>query len=171
MNILGFFVEINVILIVTASILALLLILSLTAFIISIKANRKMKKLLNNSKGTDIVEKIREYYEKCKDIDDKFSDVERSIKKLEEESSVSIKKVGTLRYDAFDENNANLSFVAALLDESDNGFVLNGVYSRGNTATYLKSIRKGMSTFVLSDEEIKAIAIAKENYEAKKKEN
>lgn len=167
MNIFGYFIDINYILIAAAAFFGLIFIFTLIALILSVKANRKMKKLLNYNKGNDILSVVTDYYEKCKSIEDNFFDINESIKELSKESEASIKKVGTIRYDAFDENNANLSFAAAILDEKDNGFVINGVYSRGNTATYLKSIKDGKSIHALSDEEMQAISIAKENYRIK----
>ena len=169
MNLFGYYIDIKFILIALGVFFGLIFIFSLIALILSARANRKMKKLLNYNKGTDILASVTDYYNKCKDIENKFDNINNCIKNLEKESGVSIKKVGTLRYDAFDENNANLSFVVALLDESDSGFVINGVYSRGNTATYMKSVKEGKSIYALSDEELQAISIAKQNYEIKTK--
>lgn len=167
MNIFGYFIDINYILMAVAGFFGLIFIFTLIALILSARANKKMKKLLNYNKGNDILGAVTDYYEKCKNIEEKFYDINKCINELKKESEASIKKVGTIRYDAFDENNANLSFAAALLDEKDNGFVINGVYSRGNTATYLKSIKDGKSIHALSDEEMHAISIAKENYQIK----
>ncbi len=168
MNLFGYFIEINTLLISLGAFFGLIFILTLIALIIAVKANSKMKKLLRDNKGTDIVDAITEYYNKCSSIEENFYDVREKVNILEAESAVSIKKIGTLRYDAFGENNANLSFTAALLDESDNGFVLNGVYSRGNTTTYLKTIKDSKSIFALSDEEMQAISLAKDNYNKKR---
>ena len=164
MKILGYFIDKDMLIIGLTVFFGLIFILTLIALVKLIKVNKKMKKLLDNNKGTDIVEAITEYYEKCHSIEDNFYDIRLRVSDLERESGKCIKKVGTLRYDAFGENNANLSFTAALLDESDSGFVLNGVYSRGNSTTYLKTIKEGKSIFALSDEEMQAISIAKENY-------
>ena len=90
-------------------------------------------------------------------------DTQERLNNLEAESSSCIKKVGTIRYDAFRENHANLSFAVALLDEQDNGFIINGVYARENTTTYLKEIREGKSLFELSEEEKQALYTAKES--------
>jgi len=171
MNLFGYFIDTNLILIAFGLFSGVIFIFALIALIISAIANKKMKKLLNKNKGTDILAAINDYYNRCREVENNFLEADERLKRLERESGVSIKKVGTLRYDAFDENNANLSFVAALLDESDTGFIINGVYSRGNTATYLKSIREGKSIYALSDEEMQAIYIAKENYETKTKNN
>lgn len=168
MNIFGWFIELNTLLIGFGVFFGVIFLITLIALILSVKANSKIKKLLRDNKGTDIVDAISKYYEKCNNVEENFQKIIEKIEILESESAISIKKVGSLRYDAFGENNTNLSFTAALLDESDNGFVLNGVYSRESTTTYLKTIKEGKSIFALSDEEMQAIQIAKENYNKKR---
>ncbi|MBE7027429.1 MAG: DUF4446 family protein [Ruminococcaceae bacterium] len=171
MDLFGYFIDNTLILMAVGVFLGVIFLFTLAALIIALKTNKKMKRLLNDNKGTDILAAISDYYNKCREVETNFHEADERLKRLERESGAAIKKVGTLRYDAFDENNANLSFVAALLDESDSGFIINGVYSRGNTTTYLKSIREGKSIYALSDEEMQAIYIAKENYETKRKNN
>jgi hypothetical protein len=57
----------------------------------------------------------------------------------------------------------NLCFALALLDGHDNGVVLNGIHSRTGSFTYAKPIEMGVSTYMLSEEEIKAVEMAKNN--------
>ena len=167
MELLGYYIDINNLIIGLAAFFGLIFILTLIALINSVRANKKMKKLLDNNKGNDIIEAISEYYEKCHNIEKNFNDIREKVNFLEKESKACIKKVGTLRYDAFGENTASLSFATALLDESDSGFVLNGVYSRGDSALYMKTISAGNSVFALTEEEKQAILMAKDNYKDK----
>lgn len=167
MDLFGYYIPLNVVLITLGVIFGAILIFTIIALIIAVKANKKMKKLLDYNKGADIVNIVSNYYEKCHRIEEKFGDTQNRIESLEKENSACIKKVGALRYDAFMGNHANLSFAAAVLDESDSGFVINGVYQRESTTTYLKEIKNGKSLFELSDEEKQSIMLAKENYAKK----
>ncbi len=169
MELLGYFIPLEAILLAGLAFLALIFLITLIALVNSAKANKKMKMFLRENRGTNIIGTVTDYYEKCQKIESNFFDVNERIKRLENEDNACIKKVGTLRYDAFEGNHANLSFAAAILDEKDNGFVLNGVYSRNGTTTYLKEIKSGDSVFALSDEERQAIYNAKENYNRKTK--
>ncbi|MGN1059609.1 MAG: DUF4446 family protein [Clostridia bacterium] len=135
------------------------------AFILSVRVSRKSKRILKDGAGQDITDAIVNYYKKCTDIMNDYKEAEERLKKLEKESRCCVKKVGAIRYNAFGGNNSNLSFAAAVLDESNTGFVLNGVYSRQQTTTYLKPIQNGNSHFELSDEEEEAIRTAQLNYE------
>lgn len=138
---------------------------ALIALIVSIHMKHKYKKIMRDGSGRDITDAIINYYKKCTEIVEDYQEAEERIKKLELESKACAKKVGAIRYNAFGGNNSNLSFAAAILDESDSGFVLNGVYSRQQTTTYLKPINKGKSLFELSEEEQEAIRTAQLNYE------
>lgn len=69
-------------------------------------------------------------------------------------------KVGIVKYDAFREMGGQLSFSIALLDQKDNGFVMNSVHSASSSYVYTKEIENGQSAIELSDEEREALQIA-----------
>lgn len=87
---------------------------------------------------------------------------EQNIVKLFEKIQPAFQRVGLVKYDAFHEMGGKLSFSLALLDELDNGFVLNAVHSRDGCYTYIKEIIDGNSIIVLSDEEQEALNNAME---------
>lgn len=86
---------------------------------------------------------------------------ERNIKKLFDGMKFTFQKVGLVKYDAFNEMGGKLSFSLALLNQSDDGFVMNAVHSREGCYTYVKEIVAGNSIIVLADEEQEALNMAK----------
>ena len=68
-----------------------------------------------------------------------------------------VQKIGIVRYSAFRDTGSDLSFALALLDEKNNGVVLNGIYSREMSNIYAKPVENGESTYTLSEEEKQAI--------------
>ena len=68
-----------------------------------------------------------------------------------------IQKIGIVRYSAFKDTGSDLSFALAMLDENNNGVVLNGIYSREMSNIYAKPIENGKSAYTISEEEKKAI--------------
>ena len=80
---------------------------------------------------------------------------------INEELLFTYKKVGIVKYDAFNEMGGKLSFSMALLNNELDGFVLNAVHSREGCYTYVKEIIGGNSVLVLSEEEKKALNMAK----------
>ena len=88
---------------------------------------------------------------------------EKNIKKIFANMKFTFQKVGLVKYDAFNEMGGKLSFSLALLNETDNGFVMNAVHSREGCYTYVKEIIDGNSIIVLSPEEKEALEIAKKS--------
>jgi hypothetical protein len=51
----------------------------------------------------------------------------------------------------------NQSFVIALLDDKNNGFVISSLFVKEGNRVYAKAIREGKSDYLLSKEEVEAI--------------
>ena len=88
---------------------------------------------------------------------------EKNIRKMFDNLKFTFQKVGLVKYDAFNEMGGKLSFSLAMLNESDNGFVLNAVHSREGCYTYIKEIIDGNSIITLAEEEQEALKMAKES--------
>lgn len=165
MNILGYYIETEIIILVIAAIILLFFIFSLSGWIIALNLRKKYKMILRDGAGKDITESIVNYYQKCSSLMDEFKNYENRINYMQKNLKACAQKIGCVRYNAFGGNNANQSYTVAVLDENNNGFVLNGVNSRQQTVTYLKPIVEGKSLYELSQEEIEAVNEAQNNYD------
>lgn len=85
---------------------------------------------------------------------------EKDIKALFANMKIAFQKSGLVKYDAFNELGGKLSFSIALLDSSNDGYVLNCVNNNGTCYMYMKEIVKGNSVVILSEDEKKALDIA-----------
>ena len=74
---------------------------------------------------------------------------------------MTYQKMGIVKYDAFREMSGELSYAVVLLDQEQNGFVINSVYANEGNYSYIKEIVKGESQIQLSEEEQKALNKAK----------
>lgn len=79
---------------------------------------------------------------------------ERHLGDLADES---IRRVGLVRFDAFEDMGGRLSFSAALLDGHGDGVVITSINGRQDTRCYAKQVTGGSSAHNLSDEERQAI--------------
>ena len=79
------------------------------------------------------------------------------IQKLEKLYNSSLHKYGIVKYDAFEDMGGKLSFVLALLDKENTGFLLNAIHSRENCFLYIKEIVNRESYIMLSEEEVEAL--------------
>ncbi len=87
---------------------------------------------------------------------------EQNIRKLFDSMKFTFQKVGLVKYDAFNEMGGKLSFSLALLNKSNDGFIMNAVHSREGCYTYVKEVIDGNSIIALADEEQEALNMAKE---------
>jgi hypothetical protein len=78
-------------------------------------------------------------------------------KKQHVEIEGSVRNVGLLRYDAFEDVGGRLSFSCALLDGNGSGVVLTSINGRQETRVYAKPVTGGASAHNLSLEEEEAI--------------
>lgn len=69
----------------------------------------------------------------------------------------AVRRVGLVRYDAFEDVGGRLSFSCALLDDHGNGVVMTSINGRQDTRVYAKPISEGRSSYNLSVEEEEAI--------------
>ena len=119
-----------------------------------------MKKLGN---GNNIEEMLKSYIYKVEDIDVKNQEIQAYCNKLDNDMAKCIQKIGIVRYSAFKDMGSDLSFTLAILDDYNNGVVLNGIYARDSSNIYAKPEENWQSKYVLSNEEKEAINRAMEN--------
>lgn len=127
------------------------------------KYNKFLKKL---GKGENIEEDLKVYINKVENVENTNKEIIEYCENLEKELSKSIKKIGIVRYNAFKDTGSDLSFALALLNDDNNGVVLNGIYSREMSNIYAKPIVNGGSKYTISDMEQEAInkAISSSEY-------
>lgn len=75
----------------------------------------------------------------------------------------SYQKVGLIKYNGFAGMGGMASFVLTMLDESDNGFILNVIHSREGCYPYIKEVRDGKSEVALGQEEMHSLEMALRN--------
>jgi hypothetical protein len=85
-----------------------------------------------------------------------------SHRRQEELLRRTIRRVGLVRYDAFEDVGGRLSFSCALLDELGDGVVVTSINGRQDTRVYAKPVLRGASSYHLSAEEEAAIRQAME---------
>ena len=83
------------------------------------------------------------------------------VSELEALARTDISRVGFVRYDAFDNTGSELSYALALLNREGDGAVISSIYSRTDTRTYGKAVTGFKPAVNASDEELRAIDIAR----------
>ena len=142
------------------SLLILVIILLICTFNLSLGLSRLNKKYKIIMKGKD-GQSLEKLFKRKFDMIEKLasnSEINREdIQKLEKLYNSSLHKYGIVKYDAFEDMGGKLSFVLALLDKENTGFLLNAIHSRENCFLYIKEIVNGESYIMLSEEEVEAL--------------
>lgn len=141
----------------------ILLIMNITTKSKLKKLKNKYNRFMNGSGDKNIEELLEEFIEGVNSVAQKNKDIENHINNIELEMYQCVKKVGIIRFNAFDNVGSDLSYAIAMLDGGDNGIVLSGIYARDSSSSYAKPIITGKSKYALSAEEIQAIDIAKKS--------
>lgn len=137
-------------------------VLLLLGFIIMISKlyslNKKYRTFIEKlGNGKNIEEDLETYMYRVEKVEKQNAEITNYIKTLDEDLTKCIQKVGIVRYNAFKDTGSDLSFTLALLDEHNDGVVLNGIYSREMSNIYAKPIKNGKSTYTMSEEETQAV--------------
>ena len=124
---------------------------------------------MRGKNGKSIEKTIFKKFEELEEISDQVKINEKEIEDLRKKMERHYQKAGTVKFDAFHEMGGNLSFALTMLDENDNGWILNAMHSREGCYTYIKEIVRGESYIELSEEEKQCLVktIYQEEYDIK----
>ena len=141
---------------VIITIILVLLVITMMAKLSSL--NKRYKKFLEKlGNGNNIEEHLETYMYRVQKVEKQNAEIANYVKTLDEDLTRCIQKVGIVRYNAFKDTGSDLSFTLALLDEHNDGVVLNGIYSREMSNIYAKPVKNGESSYTMSEEEKMAV--------------
>ena len=149
------------ILIGMAAVLLILLILIIVALCKLKKLNRKFDRFMRGKDAESLEDTILSCIEKNEQIDQMNQLLREDIIGLRKNQRITYQKMGMVKYNAFREMSGDLSYALALLDQEENGFIINSVYAKEGGYSYIKEIVRGESSILLSDEEKAALNKAK----------
>ena len=135
----------------------LLLILIIAAFVQISKFKKKYTRFMLGKDGANLEKDIMTLYEDNKYMKLSIDKNREDIKELFKKHEAAFQKVGLVKYDAFTEMGGKLSFALTLLDEKNNGFIINSVHSSDGCYSYTKRVKDGDSQIALSNEEKVAV--------------
>ena len=145
----------------------IIIILFILIIIQMVKVSKLKKRYNKFMEGQDAKSMENAFLDKFKEIDhvsEKIIEHTNQINEINEFTKLSYSKIGIVKYDAFKEMGGNMSFSLALLNDKNNGFLMNSMHSREGCYTYIKEIVKGESYIVLGEEEKEALRQAVNMY-------
>lgn len=112
--------------------------------------------------GTSLRDLLDRYATTVADAGRRLDEVNRLQALLEERTRSSLRHIGMVRFNPFQDTGSDQSFAIALLDDARDGVVISGLHGRSNTRVFAKPVEDGGSRHALSAEESQAIRIALE---------
>lgn len=143
----------------TGFVVILLIILLVNAVQIH-KLKKKYKMFMDGKNAKTLEESIMSRMDQMDYLISSNKKNENDIQTIYKNLKSTFQKVGLVKYDAFQEMGGKLSFSLALLNETNDGFIINAMHSREGCYTYIKEIIDGNSVITLADEEKEALDMA-----------
>lgn len=152
--------DIGIVICVMLIVLFVLLIISIVNICSIHKMSKIYKKFMQGKSAKSLEQEIVGLFEDNKFIKNAIEKDKKDIRILYKNFESAFQKLGVVKYDAFNQMGGQMSFCIALLDENNNGFILNSVHSAEGCYSYTKEIKNGESEILLGNEEKKALNIA-----------
>ena len=146
---------------VAALILLILLIITIVNLVQIKKLKKKYTKFMTGSNAQTLEDTIANHLNEIDGLISSNAVNEKNIAQLKNQIQFTFQKVGLVKYDAFQEMGGKLSFSLCLLNEKEDGFIINAMHSREGCYTYIKEVIAGNCVIILSDEEKEALDMAK----------
>lgn len=146
------------ILIVGFSTLSLVLLVAVIVCIIKMnKLYRRYDLFMRGKDAETLEDTLMEILDELKEMHGKDRAIKDNMKVLSKQVKNSFQKFGYVKYNAFKGMGGNLSFVIAMLDDNNSGFILDAVHSREGCYMYLKEVEEGATEVLLGSEEQEAL--------------
>jgi hypothetical protein len=142
---------------------AVILISFLLIIIQMVKLSKLKKKYSVFMQGKDaksLEQDIIGLYEDNKFMKISIEKNKNDIRELFKKHELSFQKFGIVKYDAFKQMGGQLSFSLVLLNENDDGFIINSVHSTEGCYSYSKEVKNGQCSISLGEEEKQALNMA-----------
>ncbi len=154
----GFYV--GLILIVVLAALAALIVLSVIQLVKYRKLKEKYDLFMSGKNAKSLEKDIIKLFEDNKTIEEEQEKARKDIRDLNKRLAYCYQKIGLVKYDAFNQMGGKMSFCLCLLNDKNNGFILNSVHSTDGCYSYTKEVSRGECELELGDEEKKALDMA-----------
>lgn len=152
------FLKSDIFMLVLFIIVIVLAVLYITSVINLKKLRTSYSKFMNKlGNGNNLEEMLQNYIKKVETVEARNEEIISYCKIIDYNIKRCSQKIGIVRYNAFKDVGSDLSFALAILDDYNNGVVLNGIYARDSSNIYAKPIENGTSKYILSEEEKEAV--------------
>lgn len=102
-------------------------------------------KLTRSGKDLNLAEILENIVKRQGIVDNKVEEALREINKLESSGRAYFQKYALFRFNPFEETGGDQSFIIAILNGQNSGFVISSLHSRNGTRVYAKQVQNEKS--------------------------
>lgn len=117
------------------------------------RLNKKYEFFMQDETGKSMEAKLREDVAHLHELQDSMELIHKTPKDILAVQNHCFRKIGFVKYNAFDNIGNNLSFAFTVLDGKNDGFCLSSVYGRNESRIFAKPIVDGKCLYGMSEEE------------------
>ncbi len=152
-------------LVIAFAVLAILAVVLVVLLILNQKKTKRLEErleaLCSGADGESLEGEIAKIIEDNQYLMGETSQHTAYIKTIFKRLQLAYQKVALVKYDALDQMGGQLSFVLVMLDEKNNGIMINSVHTSTMNYIYSKSVVEGEVEVELGTEEAQALEQAK----------
>ncbi len=138
----------------------LMIVLVVLMFLQMSRMNRLEERIDRLSEGTDgesLEDALLRIFDEYEGLHKVLSANRRDVDEILDRMHGVIQKVGIVKYNAFKQVGGNLSSAICLLNQDDDGFILNTVQNLDGCYSYCKQVKNGISKIELTSQEREAL--------------
>lgn len=121
---------------------------------------RRFQAALSDDQGESLEQVLGQHLKKVEAVDGHLTELDEAYRRLAAGVSLASQKISIVRFNPFGDTGGDQSFVLAVLDAHNSGYVVTSIHGREGTRVYVKPVDYGKSKYPLSDEEKQALAQA-----------
>lgn len=135
----------------------LLVVLNIVFLLLFFLQRHRLNSFLQGKNGKNLEDLIKKSSHDIEDLRLSFEKISSETENQKKQLIATIRKVGVVRFNPFNNTGGDQSFAIALLDSTNSGIVISSLYLREGTRIYAKPIQELKSKYPLSKEEEEAI--------------
>jgi hypothetical protein len=117
------------------------------------KLTKKYNFFMQDEVGKSVETKLREDVTQLRELSQTLDSLYSTQDEMLAVQNHCFRKIGFVKYNAFDNIGNNLSFAFTMLDGKNDGFCLSSVYGRNESRVFAKPIVNGKCVYGMSSEE------------------
>lgn len=126
-----------------------------------VKTEKRLKRFFIGKKGKDLEDTLIHLEDEVKNLTLAKNKIEAELVIVNQKLKKSIRGLETIRFNPFPDQGGNQSFAISMQNEDGDGVVISSLYARERMSIFAKPIKKGNSTYELTEEEREVINKAK----------